>query len=172
MLERTGNILDTPCDGIFITTNGFVKANGNAVMGRGIAKQVADALIEVPVILGDKIKLHGNVVHHITNHNGIALYSFPVKAVQEENDGTNVVAHMRDKYRTNQIVPGWACKAREDIIQHSVQTLLKMISKGVLEASKEYLLPRPGCGYGELDWNDIKPIMEQLPDNFICMTYE
>jgi len=39
MKELRGNLFHTPCDVICITTNGFVKRNGEAVMGRGCAVQ-------------------------------------------------------------------------------------------------------------------------------------
>ena len=34
------------------------------------------------------------------------------------------------------------------------------------------LIPRPGCGYGELNWQDIKPLLESiLDDRFISVTF-
>lgn len=48
MKEARGNMLDMDCDALIITTNGFTKTNGEAVMGRGIAKQIADLMPEIP----------------------------------------------------------------------------------------------------------------------------
>ena len=44
MREAKGNMLLMKCDALVITTNGFVKRDGAAVMGRGIALQVSKTL--------------------------------------------------------------------------------------------------------------------------------
>ena len=41
MKEIRGDLFTQEADTICITTNGFVKANGECVMGRGCAKQLA-----------------------------------------------------------------------------------------------------------------------------------
>ena len=58
-----------------ITTNGFVKTNEHAVMGRGIAKQAKDKYPGIDHLLGKKIQALGNHVHLLTAD----LVSFPVK---------------------------------------------------------------------------------------------
>lgn len=58
-----------------ITTNGFVKTNEHAVMGRGIAKQAKDKYPGVDHLLGKKIQALGNHVHLLAAD----LVSFPVK---------------------------------------------------------------------------------------------
>jgi len=171
MIEAKGNILEEDCSGIFITTNGFTKKDGSCVMGKGIAKQATMVVPGIEYILGNLIKTKGNKVHYITTSNDVELYSFPVKGILETYDGTNVVKHMAHTFKIGNKVPGWACKARVELIQQSVQDILQMLSEGILEPSKTYLLPRPGCGAGELNWDEVKPIMEELPDNFICMTF-
>jgi len=32
-------------------------------------------------------------------------------------------------------------------------------------------LPRPGCGAGELEWKDVKPLLEVLPDKYFVCTF-
>ena len=61
-----------------ITTNGYVKANGECVMGRGIALQIKQRIPAFPGILGTQIRQHGNHVHRFPLRNTV-LYSFPVK---------------------------------------------------------------------------------------------
>lgn len=58
-----------------VTTNGFVKRNGSAVMGAGIAKQVANKRPDVPVKLGRLLRENGNVVQKVLPN----LIAFPVK---------------------------------------------------------------------------------------------
>lgn len=61
---------------ICITTNGFVKNNGECVMGRGVALQCKQRFPMFPKILGDAIVKNGNVVNMFVNYRLITL---PVK---------------------------------------------------------------------------------------------
>ena len=92
MKYEYGNMVNMSRDALVITTNGFVKKDGSCVMGRGIAKQIANMFPRVPKILGERILRHGNKVHHLTE--SPTLISFPVKATSEIYDGTNAVTHM------------------------------------------------------------------------------
>ena len=47
-------------DAVVITTNGSVKKDGKAVMGRGCAKQAAHIYPELAALLGVRIKARGN----------------------------------------------------------------------------------------------------------------
>lgn len=76
MKEIQGNIWDFHEQGyIVIPTNGFVKVNGECVMGRGLAKQASVRHPSIPGILGSQIVTHGNKVFELPYQ----LYSFPVK---------------------------------------------------------------------------------------------
>jgi len=76
--EVKGNIWNYYNKGcwIVITTNGTVKNNGEAVMGRGVALQAKNRFPELPKILGDLLKKYGNQVYYITT---IHIFTFPVK---------------------------------------------------------------------------------------------
>lgn len=38
---------------------------------------------------------------------------------------------------------------------------------------RKYILPRPGCGYGGLKWEEVKPEIEGiLPDNVFIITFK
>lgn len=77
MREVTGTDLwRYPADVIIITTNGTVKKDGCAVMGRGIARQAADRFPTLPRMLGQEIARRGNRVHTFPHFN---LITFPVK---------------------------------------------------------------------------------------------
>jgi hypothetical protein len=78
MKEITGDLWDywkIPDTAICITTNGFVKANGECVMGRGCALEAKARMPMIASVLGALINKHGNHVHRIYD----GLYSFPVK---------------------------------------------------------------------------------------------
>ncbi len=58
-------------DHLFITTNGTVKKNGCAVMGRGIAHECNQRYKGASEILGDMIQTNGNIVNLIIPLNTI-----------------------------------------------------------------------------------------------------
>lgn len=168
MLEARGNILDVDCDAVVVTTNGFVTKNGKCVMGRGIAKQIADIFPSLPFTLAKHIKEHGNnlAVFKFPEINE-CIITFPVKPEFVINDGTNIVNHA--KYAIGSKVPGFHAKAQIEIIEKSLQQLVKTTD---IKGWTNVVLPRIGCGAGELDWKDIKPLCEKyLDDRFTAMTW-
>jgi O-acetyl-ADP-ribose deacetylase (regulator of RNase III) len=170
MKQKIGNIWKLAGDlGIVvITTNGFVKKNGACVMGKGIAAQAKQRFPDLEFKLGFYILKYGNRPF-ILGHN---VVSFPVKPVGRLHCGFDimVVSHMRGKFRPEDTVPGWACTADPIIITNSCRNLVQMADKF---GWKEIYMPRPGCGAGELKWDDIRPILltELLDDRFIVCTY-
>ena len=58
-----------------VTTNGFVKKDGTAVMGAGIAKSIAKKDPAAPARLGMRIRKNGNIVQKFYNN----VIAFPVK---------------------------------------------------------------------------------------------
>lgn len=124
---------------LFITTNGFIKNDGTAVMGRGNAAQAVRIFHEeydlnLPEMLAKSLKLRGNVISALTDQ----LYTFPVK----EN---------------------WYDRASMRLIKKSVESLKKMLDEDT-DKERIYILPRPGCGNGQLKWKKVKPLLEDLPD--------
>ena len=78
MRETTGDLWDCygkPYTVILITTNGKVKANGHAVMGRGCAYEAAKRFPGIAKTLGLLLEQNGNVVQELR----LGLWSFPVK---------------------------------------------------------------------------------------------
>jgi len=79
---------------------------------------------------------------NIVHYLGHAIYSFPVKH-------------------------NWHEKADLDLIKQSAQQL-----KQIADANPtlHFILPRPGCGNGQRQWEDVKPVIEFLPDNVLVIT--
>ena len=146
MLEVKGNAWDVylDYDVLCLTTNGFVKSNGECVMGAGIAKTAKTKFPKVPHILGTYIKKYGNRCFKIAKVNDTHLVSFVVKHV-------------------------WWDKADMDLIRKSCKEITEMADKFGWE---KILLPRPGCGNGKLKWNDVKPVLSDLlDDRFHVITF-
>ena len=148
MLEITGNIFDqnswsrkpiTPEISLCVTTNGVIKANGQAVMGAGIAKAFTLIYPQLPTILGQKLACCGNRIHYLlTVNNTTHILSFPTKH------------HWRDSSDLS-------------LILNSAKTLAEIAN---LKLYCTFVVTRPGCGLGGLSWlvvrDAISPI---LPNN-------
>lgn len=161
-LYRNNGIEFPPMDAVCFTSNGFVKQNGAAVMGRGTAYVVNEHMRkEGAAKLGAAIGANGNVVQVIQE--GLpAIVSFPVKPASRRVTrftlSTDVVEHMRSEYESSVpcTVPGWACLAELPIISRSVLELLRL-TDGM--GWSRVALPKPGCGAGELAWEAVKPLL-------------
>lgn len=60
---------------ILVTTNGYIKKNGEGVMGAGCAAQAAEQFPDLPRLLGKSLKARGNVLSKLMPD----IWSFPVK---------------------------------------------------------------------------------------------
>lgn len=60
----------------------------------------------------------------------------------------------------------WKDQADPDLIKRSVLELVELF--GWHEDARVYL-PRPGCGNGRLRWTDVKPLLENLTNQFIVV---
>lgn len=159
------DIFKTECDALCITTNGFVKANGQAVMGKGCARQASTIIPEITSALGAHLKTEGNRVHVLLEEGSRIWLSFPVKPHHVISDGSNFVSHMN--FKVGAFVPGWAAKANLAIIFESCKQLMALIDE---RGWKKVLLPRPGCGAGELTWEAVRETIEPVLDDriYIC----
>lgn len=151
MIEITGNVWKElgVADIILIPTNGFVKRNGKAVMGAGVALQALKRMPGIDVALGARILEHGNVISHVfnyvTNSNSqvpvvTEIWSFPVKH-------------------------NWYENADIDLIRKSAKRLMEILDIYPWKADR-VVLPKPGCGNGCLHWEfDVKPVIAGILDN-------
>lgn len=76
--ERAGNVWDVhdQYNWVVITSNGFVKRNGECVMGAGVAKEAKQRFPTVPATVGKGIKKYGNVPLFLPDK---SIATFPVK---------------------------------------------------------------------------------------------
>jgi hypothetical protein len=148
---------------VCVTTNGFIKKNGQAVMGRGNALAMATAIPRLPMYLANHIKTHGHIVGPIYKK----VISFPVKPIQGKYK--DVLPHMRNKYKETDIVPGFFCKAEVGIIKKSVEELNRLIENNN-NVIKTVYLPIPGINNGQLNFSDISEVLNKLHHKVI-LTY-
>ncbi len=89
MKEITGNLWTYLASWVAITTNGVVKRDGSAVMGRGVALQAARRFPCLPYELGARIRQHGNRVFVFPHYR---LYTLPVKHRYWEEADLDLIA--------------------------------------------------------------------------------
>jgi hypothetical protein len=150
MIEAYADLWTLPCDARCITTNGTIKSDGRAVMGRGVAKQATERYLGIAKILGAHLREHANHVGILvlTDDDGtgktIPLVSFPVK-------------HMWDQW------------ADLDLIGRSADELVALTTR---YGWHTVALPRPGCNNGKRNWEtEVRPILLPiLDDRFIVVT--
>lgn len=144
MKETIGDLWEFHKQGnwIIIPTNGTVKEDSSAVMGKGVALQAAKRFPGLSQNLGRKLRVFGItpiVFHHLR------LVTFPVKI-------------------------DWWVEATLQLIEESCKSITKEDNWNQLGISEIYM-PRVGCGAGGLNWKDVKPILEKyLDDRFIVVT--
>jgi len=134
--ERQMDLWSGIADGIAIaiTTNGEVKQNGEAIMGKGTALQAKQRYPNIPRLLGYRLTRYGNHCHifescQLTN-GGItdwSLISFPTKM-------------------------WWRGKASLELIESSARELMDLIEHN---GWTTVYLPRPGTKNGGLDWLEV-----------------
>lgn len=99
MIEVKGDLWTFPADYRIITTNGYIKRDGTAVMGRGCAKEAVQRYPGIQQELGAMLRQYGN---HVLKFKARPLLTFPVKHA-------------------------WYDPADRDLITRSVTELLRLI---------------------------------------------
>lgn len=96
---------------IVITTNGEVKKDGGAVMGRGVALQARRKFKTLQWELGTRLKEIGNNVHYFPEYN---LFTFPVKHHWREPASLDLIEKSSQELQT-------ILKDTQNIIIYSVR---------------------------------------------------
>ena len=131
---------------ICVTTNGIVKSNGQLVMGAGIAKSFATQFPQIPFILGDKVKKHGNYVFECGIVDNTTILSFPTK----------------DNYKFNSSI---------ELIKRSATRLVKWANINNITETESIYIPSPGTGLGGLDKSLVYDELNKILDNrFVICT--
>jgi len=139
MQEVRGNLWDFYNLGnwVVITTNGVVKTNGRAVMGRGIALEAKQKVLDLDVVPGRCLSVFGNQVFVLAdmlpNHEKIV--TFPTKH-------------------------DWRGMSSTLLIERSAAQLEVVTPRGLT-----IYMVRPGCSNGGLSWTVVRPMLEKYLDS-------
>src|SRR6266702_2859187 len=104
MHELTGNIWDYLGSAVVaITTNGTVSRSGNALFGKGCARQALGYFPDLPQRLGKLLRERGNHVHWL----GDGIVSFPVEETPWENPDPRLISRSARELRELADLHGW-----------------------------------------------------------------
>jgi hypothetical protein len=153
--EITGNILNLQVQGkqIVIPINGYIRKDGTAVMGRGLAYQVQAKYPELPQKLG-------KILDEIYQHKHIL--GTPIK------NGTNIpVSNIPEYLIFFPVKYNWWESANLALIEQSCKSLLEHIHYNMALQQSDYpiYLPHVGCGYGKLSWHVVEPVLNKYLNN-------
>lgn len=173
LLLENANIWDMLDEGaIGIPTNGFIKRNGDGVMGAGLAKEAMSRFPGISYELGSHLKKNGNTVGWLLTQPQIL--AIPVKPVSikinTQSDFKYILSRVKNNYSIGSTVPGFHCKASISLIKQSLIQLIDFIGKYCL--NKVYI-PLLGCGNGGLSYSkDLFPLLSKLeiPDSITLVT--
>lgn len=159
MKEIYGNLWAANADALAISTNGFTKNDGTAVMGAGCAKEANRWFPGLAHYLGQKLKRDGNHVAYVSSE---WLDKHKDTALPTENAVDFDLIFVPVKHH-------WREQADLDLIERSCVELVELTDR---KDWQNVTLPRLGCGNGRLKWNYVKQRIEPLlDDRFSIITF-
>lgn len=163
-------------DAVLIPTNGCYSFKTNeAVMGAGVAKQAKEKFPGIEKKLGFFLDHNSkkpdpqwrepwNVPYCLGVYDNITVFSFPTKPTWAHRDDKNKNKHILTRYRleldNKSKVPGWQAKSDLILMERSAE----LISK-VCVSFNNIALPTVGTGHGELDPDDVVPVLQKYFDD-------
>lgn len=169
MIVESGNIWDFLgiADAICITTNGYVRAGGRAVMGRGTALQARSRYSDVERNLSTHLRVYGNVPGILTVDRRTSIVSFPTKIEGMENPPKHLILPAsKFLYENKSYVYGYHLKSFLYLIVESAKKLNKLADESDWDS---IVLPKVGCGEGGLEWDQVSKSLRFLDDRFIFL---
>ena len=161
MKYQYGDLMDHLSDyrTVFITTNAFIKNNGELVMGRGIARACAKRFPTLPVVAAARISggLYGLIPDVYVEEYDPALYG--------SSDQPQRIAIGLFQVKFN-----WWDNASLELVEHSTRMLSHLAKTEAFIPENptmelRYAVNYPAIGNGHLSKADVEPIIETMPDN-------
>jgi hypothetical protein len=151
-------------DAICITTNGHYTKDGQAAMGGGCAGVCAKLWPETSFRLGTCLKnFMTNVPFVIGALDEDGVYIKPtLKLIKDRKFKTLIFSFPT----IDNLMDG----AKLDLIKNSAKELKILVDRFELRG---IMVPRPGVGIGGLEWDDVKPILEEyMDDRFTIVSFD
>ena len=153
---------------ICITTNSFVKTNGELVMGRGFAKQMAKWDASLPWFAGQEIlkwnrefNTWDGLDERIGNPDPYGFLRLNEWERSRQCQGQDGQMHWLYLF---QVKKYWGDPASLDLVRRSVD-MMKAHVHGSERYGRTFALNYPAIGNGKLKKSDVEPIISELPDN-------
>lgn len=134
-----GNVFESNCDYIGVTTNSIVKRNGELVMGAGVALEAKTINPELPKLFGDWI-LRKNIVG--------GFYGI-IPPLDGKHFAIQTKRHYKDKSNIMDV-------------RISIETLKDVAEK---RPNKTFAIAFPAINNGGLKEEDVIPHLNILPEN-------
>lgn len=144
MKSGRGDIFKVRADAICVTTNGVTRSDGRAVMGAGVARIAADRYPGIDKVLGLQIIAGGNHAR-VLHEGGVDPWSFESRAIVSLPTKSH-----------------WLDPSPVELVMRSAGELVELADERGWES---VITPRPGCGLGGLDWEELKPALEEIWDD-------
>lgn len=158
MRECTGNLFDLAADAYCITTNGFVTTQGANPMGRGCAAEAKARWPGIQMVLGHQIQNFGNHVFMLTDRNEAGEWVLHTPGAWTDHICPGAIISFPTKEH-------WKDPSPIKLIERSAEELVGLAHAFALET---ILIPRPGCGMGGLDWDEVRPMLHGILDDRFC----
>ena len=136
MKELNRNMWNIPAEAYVVPTNGIVKRDGTAVMGKGVALQAALKYPELAQDLGQKLRDYGNQVFAFL-YGDVWIITLPTKE------------HWRDS-------------SSERLVRTSLRQLVEIVPSLQIES---VVLPLIATGCGGLNKEHIKELLNDVLDD-------
>ena len=166
MIEVVGNLFEPPprTSVICLTTNGIVRNDGAAVMGRGVAREAVSRWPGIEYRLGHMLRAEGNVVHRLTVDGFVALGADMGRRYKSIPCSPNRKYWLQSSIEVPfdifslPVKHHWRDQADLGLIEQSL-TQLKTATR---HFGGLVVLPRPGCGNGRLTWAWVRPLVARV----------
>ncbi len=147
MREIVGDLWTVEADAIVVPVCWVLKANGDAVMGAGVALEAAKRRPDLPGRLGQAIQEYPDEPHVLV------LAAWP---------GKRVVLLPTKRH--------WRQRSDLDLIQQMAAEDLPMCA--LQSGLKQVAMPRVGCGFGGLFWkSQVRPVLASILDDRFCVVH-
>ena len=163
MREMTGSLFELEADAVCITTNGFVNAAGASTMGKGCAGEAKYRYPGIQLVVGEQVKQYGNHVFLLTDQIEMGEWVLRTPGAWKNHILPRALISFPTKEH-------WRDPSIPQLIERSAEELLGLTQAFGFES---VLLPRAGCGAGQLNWGNVRPVLDGiLDDRFAAVTFK